>query len=415
MEQVVASSDCERDRGALWLVTMVAALGYFVDVYDIIIFSVVRGLSLRALGLSGQELLTTGAFLLNVQMAGMLVGGLIWGILGDKRGRLAILFGSILLYSLANIGNAFVSSVSAYAWLRLVAGIGLAGELGAGVTLVSEIASRSARGYATTIVTTLGVSGGLAAAFVGGKVAWSTAYLFGGVAGLLVLVLRLGVRESRLFESAAKQEVPKGDFRILLRSPERFLRYLGCVCVGVPIWFVLGIVVTFAPELGAELGDAHVTAGVALAHYTVGNVIGSFTSGLLSQWLRSRKRSLLLFLALSSAACGELLMAREMAAQTYYWWCLFIGFSLGYWSVLATTAAEQFGTNLRATVATTVPNFVRGTTLPITFAFNTLQQHLGVIAGARLVGLVCLVLAVASVFRLRETFARDLDFLEMED
>ncbi len=193
------------------LAIAVAALGYFVDVFDILLFSVVRVASLRDLGVPAGEQLGTGLTLLSIQNAGLMIGGILFGIYGDRAGRRSVLFGSILLYSVANLANALVHSVPAYAALRFVAGLGLAGELGAGVTLVSEMMPTRMRGYGTAIIASVGLAGGLVAPWVGTSLPWRTAYVVGGVAGLTLLALRLAVHESPLFRSLAKSSVPSRE------------------------------------------------------------------------------------------------------------------------------------------------------------------------------------------------------------
>jgi len=394
-------------------VTAVAALGYFVNVYAIILFSVVRTRSLESLAVGRDSLLPTGVFLLNLQMIGMLAGGVMWGMLGDKRGRLVVLFGSILLYSVANFANGFVESVGLYGWLRLIAGIGLAGELGGGITIVSELVPSARRGYATTIVTAVGVSGGIAAAVVAAAVSWRTAYILGGVMGLLLLGLRLGTHESRLFAAIEHKPIPKGDLRLIIATPRTLLRYVECILAGLPIWFVLGILVTFAPELGKALGvSTPINVGRAVSGYSIGNVIGASASGVLSQILRRRRSAIAVFMQLCAISCASLFVAMHWMPHVVYLVYGVIGVSTGYWAVLMTVAAEQFGTNIRATVVTTVPNFVRGMTVPMTFVFESVRRQLGVVKSAGIVGSVCLLLAFLAHSRLRETFARDLDFVE---
>lgn len=394
---------------------IVAALGYFVDVYDLILFSVVRTASLHDLGLEGDALLTQGVFLLNMQMAGMLTGGILWGIWGDKRGRVSVLFGSILLYSIANICNGLVQSVDTYAYLRFIAGVGLAGEIGAGITLVSEIMDKESRGYGTTIVAAVGVLGAVMAALVGDPevLHWRTAYFLGGAMGLVLLVMRVIVYESGLYERVDHNQVSCGRFLDLFRTKERAIRYLSCILSGLPIWFAIGILVTFSPELAKALGIVEpVSAGNAVFYTYCGLVVGDVASGLLSQYLGSRKKVIALFLALTACSTFAYLNLYGSTPTTLYILCLPLGFSVGYWAVFVTTAAEQFGTNLRATVTTTVPNFVRGSTVPITLLFNYLKPSAGIIGSAFYVGTICFLLALLALFQLKESFMRDLDFVE---
>lgn len=397
------------------LAVFVAALGYFVDIYDLVLFSIVRIASLKDLGVSGEALLNDGVYLLNMQMIGMLLGGVLWGIYGDKRGRLQVLFGSICLYSLANIANAFVSSVEQYALLRFLAGIGLAGEIGAGITLVSELMPKETRGYGTTIVATIGVSGAVVAGLVGDYFAWRTSYIIGGVMGLSLLVLRVSISESGLFDAVRSQrDVARGDLRLLLGSRDRILRYVHSIVIGIPAWFVVGVLVTFSPEISAALGVVGtIKVSSSVLYCYIGLTLGDLASGLASQFWQSRKRAIGVFVGCACAASLLLLSSPGISENVFYGALVAIGFFGGYWAVFVASAAEQFGTNLRATVATTVPNFVRGTTVLMTLMFNGLKGTLGVVGSAQLVCVLVGVLALHSLWRMSETFGRDLDFVEV--
>jgi MFS family permease len=405
-------------HGTMWkqifgLPVIVAALGYFVDIYDLVLFSIVRIPSLKGIGLSGQELIDKGVFLLNMQMVGMLIGGVIWGVLGDRKGRLKIMFASIFLYSLSNLANGFVSSIEAYAALRFLAGVGLAGELGAGITLVSEILHKSIRGYGTMIVATVGVSGAILANIVAKTYDWRTAFFIGGGLGLALLIMRISVVESGMFKGMEQSGVSRGNFLSLFTSRDRFGRFLHSILIGLPSWFVVGVLITFSPEFAKTLHvQGAVSAGNAVMYCYLGLVGGDLLSGLLSQLLKSRKKVVLLFLLLTVAAVAAYFSASGVSAGTFYWICGLLGFSIGYWAIFVTVAAEQFGTNLRATVATAVPNFVRGMTVPITMLFQLFRKSMGIEAGALTVGIICLVIALFSLSRLQETFHKDLDYFE---
>lgn len=396
-----------------WAAVVLAALGYFVDIYDLILFSIVRVPSLKGIGLTGEALLSQGVLLLNMQMTGMLVGGILWGVLGDKRGRLSVLFGSILLYSVANIANGFVHAIGPYALWRFVAGLGLAGELGAGITLVSELMPARTRGYGTMLVTGVGVFGGVVAGLVGDFLSWRTAYFVGGGLGLLLLVMRLGVLESGLFEKACEARVSRGELSLLVKTPERALRYVCSILVGLPIWFVIGILVTYAPEFGKALGMARLPdpAKAVLLLY-LGTTLGGFLSGALSEAARSRKRVALAFLAATGALIVLYLMGRDASLAYFYTLCLLLGLATGYWAVFITMASEQFGTNLRATVTTTAPNFVRGSLVPMSLCFAFAKARWGIVHSAALVGGAAVLLAAAALLSLGETYGRDLDFIE---
>jgi MFS family permease len=408
-----ATPDAPPSPRAVWLAVMVAALGYFVDIYDLILFSIVRVSSLKGLGVPDEELLDTGVLLLNMQMGGMLVGGVLWGVLGDKRGRLSVLFGSIFLYSVANVANGFVHDIPTYAALRLVAGIGLAGELGAGVTLVSELMHRESRGYGTTIIATIGICGAVVAALVGDLFDWRTAYFVGGGLGILLLLLRVGVYESGMFEQVKQQNVRRGSFLSLFATRERARRYLCVILIGVPIWYVVGILVTFSPEFGRAMGMSEVpSAGRAVMFAYIGLALGDLSSGAASQLLASRKRIVRAFLALTVLGVALYFSIAASSLAAFYAVCTGLGFATGYWAVFVTIASEQFGTNVRATATTSAPNFVRGAVVLLTSAFQALAPALGVIGSGLAVGVVAIVVAFASLALLDETFARDLDFVE---
>ncbi|WP_394367164.1 MFS transporter [Pontibacter fetidus] len=393
---------------------IVAALGYFVDIYDLVLFSIVRIPSLQDLGVTGQAaLLENGVLLLNMQMAGMLVGGVAWGILGDKRGRLSVLFGSIFLYSVANILNGFVTDIPMYALLRFVAGVGLAGELGAGITLVSEVLPKEKRGYGTMVVATIGISGAILAGFVGEYFGWRTAYFIGGGLGMLLLLLRVGVYESGMFKNLKQTQVTRGNFLSLFTNGKRFWKYLKCILIGIPIWYVVGILITFSPEFGLALGvSGAVSAAKAVSFCYLGLVFGDFASGYLSQRFKSRRSIVLIFLLLLTISIALYLFSANLSINGFYVLCIALGFASGYWAVFVTIAAEQFGTNIRATVTTTVPNFVRGAVVPLTIGFSMLKDGIGLLPGALLLGAIAMAIAVISILTLDETYGKDLDYME---
>lgn len=393
---------------------LVASLGYFVDIYDLLLFSIVRIPSLKSLGLTGTQLTDTGILLLNIQMIGMLIGGVLWGMLGDKKGRLSVLFGSIFLYSIANIANGFVHSVEGYAVWRFIAGLGLAGELGAGITLVAELMPKEKRGYATTIVASVGVSGAVVAYFVAQLFEWRTSFFIGGGLGLALLLLRIGVAESGMFDSSKTAE-NRGNFLALIRNKTQFIKYLQCIMIGIPLWFVVGVLITLSPEFGKVLRvKGEVSAGAAVAWCYGGIVIGDIAGGLLSQWLKSRLKVVYLFLGLSTLGIATYLMSYDLSLDHFYWLCGCLGLTVGYWVIFMTIATEQFGTNIRATVTTTVPNFVRGAVVPLTLLFQLLKNYTSgnIIYSAIIVAMISLGLAFYALSRMKETFSKDLNYLE---
>ena len=393
---------------------IVAALGYFVDIYDLILFSIVRVPSLKSLGYEGEGLLSAGVLLLNLQLVGMVLGGLFWGILADKRGRLSVLYASIIMYSIANLANGFVDSLWWYGFWRFWAGIGLAGELGVGITLVAETVDKERRGLATTIVACVGLAGAVFSGLSAELVSWRTSYIIGGGLGLSLLALRVGVAESGMFAHLQGKHVDQGNFLSIFRKPGMAFRYLCSIAMGVPAWFQIGILLTFASEFAAHFGVVgRVSPGIIVACCYGGSVFGDMILGLLSQHYRTRTRVLLGSLLLQAVVIAVFLaFVRGVSPATLYGWYFLIGISGGYWVLFITIATEQFGTNIRGTVTTTVPNFVRGMAVPITLGFAALKPTLGLVGSASALGAICFALAIGACLSVPDTFGKDLDYVE---
>lgn len=401
------------------LPVIVAALGYFVDIYDLLLFGIVRIPSLNDLGLDPN---TVGVKILNWQMFGLLIGGILWGILGDKRGRLSVLFGSIITYSLANIACGFLPYMPSdnlavtYMALRFIAGIGLAGELGAGITLVSESLPKELRAIGTSLVAGFGLLGAVVANFtveLSGQ--WHVAYWIGGAMGLALLLLRIGIVESGIYKEVHERaSVVKGSMSMFFNNKERFIKYLKCIFIGLPTWYCIGILAMFSNEFGQAHGIKElVSPGMAIMWAYAGISAGDFLSGFISNTLRSRKKAILAMLAFTLIGVILLLFGPVPTPGWYYFYCVWLGLGTGYWAMFVTVGAEQFGTNIRATAATTIPNFVRGLLVGMTFLFETFKNaHLGIIISGTLVGLIVFALSIYSTLTVPETHGRDLDFVE---
>lgn len=406
---------------------IVAALGYFVDIYDLILFSIVRKPSLIGIGVAEVDLQNTGLWLINIQMIGMLIGGIIWGVFGDKKGRLSVLFGSILLYSLANIANGFVHTVTQYAILRFIAGVGLAGELGAGITLVAESLPKEKRGFGAMIVATVGLLGAVFAGLMGmifqnNPDGWRICYFIGGGLGLLLLFMRIGLLESGMYQQIeSDEEVRRGDFLMVFTSKVRFIKFVKCVVIGFPIWYSIGILVTLSPEFTKAIGVVgKVQVPMAIMLYYLGASIGDVLCGFGSHFLKSRKKVILIYILTIAAVLVPFFLAKGVPVEWYYVIVFFLGLGGGYWAILMTIATESFGTNLRATVTTTVPNFVRGSLTLITLLFTGLQSYFKPSLGASnallwagiLTGVVCLGIPLLSIGSMEETYGKELDYIE---
>ncbi len=396
---------------------LVAALGYFVDIFDLTLFAIVRVQSLKDLGVPAADMLSTGILLINCQMAGLLIGGILWGIWGDKIGRRSVLFGSILLYSIANIANGFVHDVPLYAIMRFIAGIGLAGELGAGVTLASELLPARLRGIGTTFISVLGLLGVIFGVVIAAYTDWRIAYITGGVIGLLLLVMRVNVAESALHEKLMNDapDIARGNVMIFFRNLKLLRRFLKVVWVGAPVWAVNGLLITFTPEFAKALGMTVIpTAANATLAFYIGGSIGALCIGLLSQKLKSRKKAVAIWILWLAASVALYVFAGRLNdLAVYYLMCSLLGIGMGYWCMFIQIGAEQFGTNIRATAATCAPNFVRGLTVPYTIAFQALTPHLGVTySGLTVIG-VMIFIAFIALARLQETFGKNLDFQDV--
>jgi putative MFS transporter len=398
-------------RNVVFLV-LVASLGYFVDIYDLMIFSIVRVESLHDIGIADADIRLKGVYVINMQMWGLIIGGVLWGVLGDKLGRIRVLFGSIIVYSLANFANGMVHDVNSYAIIRFFAGIGLSGELGAGITLVSETLSKEKRGYGTTAVTMIGVLGAVAAG-IAGKYDWRTAYFIGGGLGILLLTLRMGTFESGLYKNAAKTSASKGNIFMLFTNRKRFLKYLYCILIGAPLWFVVGIIITLSPEFTKPLGAKEaLSAGTGIICFYIGASVGNVMGGILAQLTRSRRLTILIFLVLNAISVLFFLGAKGITNNQFIVLSLLIGVTGGYLSTLVTIAAEQFGTNIRATVTTTVPNLVRGTLIPINAVFGMLLVHFDMIGSGVILLIILTGIALFALSQLKESFNNDLDYVE---
>ncbi len=410
----------------VWWIIIIASLGYFVDIYDLILFQIVKKDSLKALGVTGETaLFQWETYLFNFQMTGMLIGGLLWGILGDKKGRIKVLFGSIVVYSLANICNAFVTNVETYAFFRLLAGIGLAGELGAGITLVVETMHKDKRGYGTMIIVTFGALGAVVASLVGKEgehiaqafnlslQGWQVTYIVGGVMGLLLLALRAGAYESGMYKDMEGGKNKRGSFAILF-TKQNFPKYLRCILIGLPIWFVVGILIAFSEKFAAYVGvtDGTVTVGKSVMFSYIGLSVGDLFSGLFSQFFKSRVKVVTGYIICLALAFIYYIHMRQVTVDMFYFMCFLLGASTGFWALFVTIASEQFGTNIRSTVSNTVPNFVRGATVPMTMGFRKLTEEFGIYPAAITIGVIAISLSLYGILKTDETFSKDLDYLE---
>jgi len=397
------------------LAVVVAALGYFVDIYDLLLFSIIRIPSLKSLGLTPDQITTDGEAIISWQMAGLLIGGIIWGIMGDKKGRLSVLFGSIVIYSLANIANGFVENVEQYKLIRFIAGLGLAGELGAGITLVSELTPKEKRGVATSLVAGIGLTGAVVAFIMKENFDWRTCYFIGGGLGILLLVLRVSVFESGMFHDVKKMDVQRGNFFMLFNNADRVKRYILSILIGLPTWFVIGVLVTFSAEFGKWMNiKEEIDPGKAIMYAYAAISIGDILIGFISQWLRSRKKALYLFYVITAIFTVLFFTAQEGgSADRMYWICAGLGFGTGFWAIFVTMAAEQFGTNLRATAATTIPNMVRGMlSVLILPLFNGLRSATDYFTGGWLTAIIIMVITVVAALMTKETFGKDLNYVE---
>ena len=411
----------QNKNGSIFSVALiVAALGYFVDIYDLLLFTIVKRPSLEGVGATAATMMVDSTKVINWQMTGLLIGGIIWGVLGDKKGRLSVLFGSILLYSVANFVTGYIETVQQYAICRFVAGLGLAGELGAGITLVSELLPKNKRGVGTSLVAGIGLSGAVAAYFTYNITEdWRLCYKIGGVLGIILLFLRIKVAESGMFHTAKGQKVAMGDFTMFFTNAHRFRKYMLAILIGLPTWYVIGILVNQSDKFGEKMfGSTTINSGRSIMFAYAGIAVGDIVVGLISQWFKSRKKALLLFYCFTIISLLFFFSPYNNSDTTMYAVCGALGFSTGFWAIFVTMGAEQFGTNLRATAATTIPNMVRGALPLINMMFLDLFQkswNWPLVKSGIVTGLIAIVITLIAFYFTEETFHKDLNYLEGEE
>lgn len=395
------------------IAVVVAALGYFVDIYDLLLFNIVRIPSLGSMGLDAEAVKKSGELIISRQMIGLLLGGIIWGIMGDKKGRLSVLFGSIILYSVANIINGFVHTVDQYAWTRFFAGIGLAGELGAGITLVSELVNKEKRGIATSLVAGIGLTGAIVAYFISKIFDWRICYFIGGGLGFCLLILRVSVFESGMYKQVKSMNVVRGNFGMFFTNGKRFRKYICSILIGLPTWYVIGILIAFSNEFGKRFGiKEEIIPGKATMFAYIAISLSDVLVGFVSQWLKSRKKTLYIFYFLTIIAIALYFSPLNNSSSAMYIMCAALGMGTGFWALFVTMAAEQFGTNLRAMAATTAPNMVRGS-LPLTlFIFNWLQHSFSYVQSGLITGCIVMAVTIIAAIFTEETFGKDLNYVE---
>ena len=402
-----------KQYGILSLPVIVAALGYFVDIYDLLLFSIIRVPSLQSLGLNETQIADEGLKIINIQMIGLLLGGILWGILGDKLGRMKVLFASIILYSLGNIANGFVETVNQYAAIRFISGIGLAGELGASITLVTEILSKEKRGLGTSVVAGIGLTGAVFAFIMKQNFDWRTCYFIGGGMGFMLLFLRASVLESSMFNAVKKTAVTRGNFMMLLNNKKRFSKYIKAILIGLPTWYVIGILISFSDKFAKEMNVVgKIDPGKSVMYAYVAISIGDLAVGFISNWIKSRKKAMWFFYSITIFAIALFFNLQNQTNDTLYWVCALLGFGTGFWALFVTMSAEQFGTNIRATVTTTTPNMVRGSLVFVSLIFTSMHSSFGYLNSGWITGIIIMMIAIVALYFTEETFGKDLDYLE---
>lgn len=414
-------STAKKENNKILITIIIAALGYFVDIYELLLFSIVRKPSLIGLGVLDENvaLLEASTKVINWQMVGLLIGGILWGVIGDKKGRLSVLFGSIILYSVANFATGYVQTVDQYAWARFIGGIGLAGELGAGITLVSELLPRSKRGLGTSLVAGVGLLGAVFAYFVFKLTNdWRLCYKIGGVLGILLLLLRVKVSESLMFDKLKASNIQKGNFFMFFTNGTRFKKYMLAILIGLPTWYVIGILMNFSNRFAGDLYIGNlIDSGKATMFGYVGISIGDVTIGMVSQYFKSRKKALFLFYAFTIISAILYFSSLNNSDSRMYLICGLLGFSSGFWAIFVTMGAEQFGTNLRATAATTIPNMVRGALPLMNLMFLDLFQltwKWTLIQSGIVTGIIVMMIAIVAAWFTEETFRKKMNFLETD-
>jgi MFS transporter, putative metabolite:H+ symporter len=399
---------------AIALGIIVSALGFFVDLYDIMALAAIGENSLRSIGIAEAAIKKELTYLQSMQMWGMLLGGFLWGIIGDKYGRLKVLFGSIILYSVFTLLNAFVTGINGYAACRFFAGLGLAGELGAGITLVSEQMRKEKRGLGPAIIAGFGVLGAIVAVIIGKNYDWKTVYIVGGTLGFGLLLLRLGVVESGLFTIARKSNIARGSFMVILKNKEHLKKFACILLVGMPGWFVNGVMMQLSNFISKSMGmNPLPDKGKVIIYFFIALSLGDVMGGVVSQWLKSRKKSIYIFLLLHLLMLVLFFTVAKNSVQLYYFIFAGLGLSVGFVIQLFTLAAEQFGTNIRTLVTSSGLNLVRGWVIPLAALFTWMNEGLLIIEwkSAAVIAFVVVAVSFWALSQLEETFDKDLAFV----
>lgn len=416
------TKETKHKEQSIALLILVASLGYFVDAYDLIIASVVRSSAIVELGLAqvGTPEHTKYAQLFEyVQSAGILLGGIIFGVYSDKKGRKKALYYSIAIYSIANILNGLLSASvpfvgTVYCILRFICGFALAAELSIGIVMISETMKAKHRGYGTMIVVSFGILGAVLAAvlfeFIG--IHWQTLYLIGGIAGVLLLIFRFSVKETNPFLDLENQESERGSWVMIFKN-RRLLKILfNAILLGFPIYFFISIPIKFATDYGKELGLT-IKGTIPIIVFYIAMSVSDIIANYLCQLFENRKKVLYFYLGLCTISVFLLHFYPPTTPEQYFYlFSPLMGFASGYWALLITFTNEQIGTNIRSTYTTAVPNVVRSLFIPIQLLLTVLQPTFGTSTSVFYIGVLAVILALLGLYSLKETWGKNLKFID---
>jgi MFS transporter, putative metabolite:H+ symporter len=381
--------------------------GYFIDIFDLVLFSTLRISSFEELKITDPTYWTVVFF--NLQMTGILVGGIFWGKMADIKGRSWSFMGTILVFSIANIINGLTSSLTVYGICRFIAGFGLAGEMGSGIALICEKVPDEKRSLYLGFVSSLGCIGAVLSGWLGDIVYWRYLFIGSGFAGILLTLLRKNLLEPDLFRKTATLNIPRGQWKTLFQSPPDLIRFILLIFLGIPMWYIIGILWSFSTEMTSTIGLNIFTSGQAILWGYVGVWMGDMLMPFVSQFLKSRIFTIQICLIMMLLGVIYLFQFQPHSLLSFQLTHIFLGFTIGYWAVYATLCGESFGTNIRALTSTSLPSLIRFSSIPmmIIYQYGRDENELNIALG---MGLTVLCISMITTYFIKDTFQKDIDF-----
>ncbi len=408
-------------NSSYFIILLVTSLGNFVDYGDMFMASLVRNDAIVALGIAQtkEAVLAVGLNLESFQAVGFLLGCFTWGIFADKKGRLQVLYISTLVYSLANILNGLLSPEwsHVYYWYggcRLFSGWGLSAEFSVAITLIVEYFSVKKRIIGTMLMTGLGFLGVFLVSWLKfyTHILWNEFFIWGGVAGLVLLVFRFAAQESFMFLNQQTAAIKKGSLMTLLKQKKYSRQFFLTVWLVLPI-FLVQLILKFSPNISQQINSEIISIALVLLIYDAFSIFSDILGCYISYLFNNRMRVLKFYLILIFLALLGFAIWPPLTTFSWYWvYVPILGLANGYWGLWGTMIAELFGINVRATATTFIVNLSRSFVLILSITFKDLDLRYGFSISVIVLTLVTCGLAFWSVFKIPETAHKNLEYVE---